>query len=309
MVRIGHQLFPCRRFHAAPEDVGVEGWVRNHREHVAVSRIERDKGAILSFHRLFRRLLETQVDGHDQAFAGRIGDFFQHAEPPSDRVDFDLLSACVTAQKAFPHALEAEFSDLVAHVVVLMRFEIVDVDLADIAEQMCGELTVQVMPRRRDLQTDARQVELMRLERHHLLPSETLCDSDWLVRRTAGLVGVGNFVSNLVRTGVTCEPFDRQRKIVGILGHDLRVERRARVDQRTVVAIEDQSARRGHPLEPNPVAISHLDIFFVMQNLQVVQAHRDQRQNREHHDGQRHDSRVQQRNPLIIASRNVELRH
>ena len=67
--------------------------------------------------------------------------------------------------------------------------------------------------------------------------------------------------------------------------------------------------RRGHTLEPNPVAISHLDIFFVMQNLQVVQAHRDQRQNREHHDGQRHDSRLQQRNPLIITSRDVELRH
>ena len=91
-----------------------------------------------------------------------------------------------------------------------MRFEIVDVDLADVAEQMCGELTVQVMPRGRYLQTDARQVELMRLERDDLLPSETLGDGDWLVRRTACLVGVGNFVSNIVRTGIAREPLDRQ---------------------------------------------------------------------------------------------------
>ena len=96
--------------------------MRNHREHVAVSRIERDEGAVLPGHRLLRRLLQIQIDSHDEAFAGRVGDFLEHAQPPPDRVNFDLLSAGVAAQKTFPHALEAEFSDLVAHVVVGMRF-------------------------------------------------------------------------------------------------------------------------------------------------------------------------------------------
>src|SRR5258708_3775810 len=51
MLRIGHQLAPCRRFHAAAKNVGVEGRMRNHCEYVAVIRIERDKSTVLAGHR------------------------------------------------------------------------------------------------------------------------------------------------------------------------------------------------------------------------------------------------------------------
>ena len=61
---------------------------------------------------------------------------------------------------------------------------------------MCGELAVQIMARGRDFETDAGQFELMRFERDHLLPIKALGDGDRLVRRTAVLVGVGNFVGN-----------------------------------------------------------------------------------------------------------------
>ena len=247
--------------------------MRNHREHVAVSRIERDEGAILPGHRLFRSLLEIEIDGHDDAFAGRVGNFLDHAEPPSDGVHFDLLSPGIAAQKTLPYALEAEFSDLVTHVVVGPLLEVVLGHLADVAEQMRGELAVQVMPRGGDLEADAGQVELMRLERHYLLPSKTLGDGDGLVGRAARLIGVGNFVRDVISSSVPLEPFDRQREVIGILGHDLRVERWSRIDERAVIAIEDQSARRGHALEANPVAIGQLDIFLMMQHLQVVQAH------------------------------------
>ena len=269
--------------------------MRNHREHVAVARIECDEGAVLPGHRLLGRLLEIEIDRHDEVFAGLVGDFLEHPQPPPDGVDFDLLSAGVAAQKTFPHALEAEFSDLVAHVVVGVRLQVGLGHLADVAKQMRGELTVQVMPRGRDLQADARQLELMRLERDHLLPSEALGDGDGLVRRAAGLVGVGDFIGDIVGAGVARESFDGERKIVGILGHDLSVERRPRIDQRQMIAIEDQAARRRHALETNPVAIGQLDIFLVVQDLQVVQAHGEEAQNREHHDGQRHDARFQQR--------------
>src|SRR5208283_2250233 len=180
MVRVGRQFAPRRRLHTAAKEVGVESRMRNHREHVAVSRIERDEGAVLSGHRLFRGLLKIEIDGHDDAFAGRVGNFLEHAQPPSDGVNFDLLSAGVAAQKTLPHALESEFSDLVAHVIVGPLLKIVPGHLTDVAEQMRGKLAVQVMPRGRYLQTDAGQIELMRLERHHLLPSKTLGDSDGL---------------------------------------------------------------------------------------------------------------------------------
>src|SRR5258708_19163043 len=185
MIRIGHQLFPRRRFHAAAKDVGVESRMRNHCEHVAVARIECDERAVLPGHRSLSGLLQIQVYSHDQAVAGRVGDFLEYAKSPPDRINFDLLPTRVAAQKTFPDVLETEFSDLVAHVVVRMRLEIVDRNLADVAEQMRGELAVQVVTRGRDLQTDAGQVELMRLERHDLLPSETLGDVDGLVMRAS----------------------------------------------------------------------------------------------------------------------------
>jgi hypothetical protein len=61
-------------------------------------------------------------------------------------------------------------------------------------------------------------------------------------------------------------------------------------------------------LDANPVAIRQLDIFLMMQNLQVVQAHGDQPENRKHQGGQRRDSRFQKRNGPV-AFRDVELRH
>src|SRR5208282_173458 len=160
MVRVGGQFAPRRRLDAAAEDVGVEGRMRHHREHVAVSRIERDEGAVLPGHRILRDLLEIEIDGHDDAFAGRVGNFLEHAQPPPDGVNFDLLSAGVAAQKTLPHALEAEFSDLVAHVIVGPLDQIVLGYLADVAEQVRGELAVQVMPGGGDLETDAGQIEL-----------------------------------------------------------------------------------------------------------------------------------------------------
>ncbi len=273
--------------------------MRNHREHVAVSRIERDEGAVLPGHRLLGGLLQIEIDSHDDALAGLVGNFLEHAQAPPDGVNFDLLSAGVAAQKTLPHALEAEFSDLVAHVVVGLLDQVVLGHLADVAEQMRGELAVQVMPRRGDLETDAGEIELMRLQRHDLLPSKTLGDGDGLIGRPPLLVGVGNFVRDVISARVALESFDRERKIVGILGHELRVERRTRIDQRAVIAIENQPARRGHAFDANPVAIGQLDIFLMMQNLQVVQAHGKEGENRKHQDAQGRDSRFQERGRSI----------
>ena len=169
---------------------------------------------------------------------------------------------------------------------------------------MRGELTVQVMPRGRDLQTDAGQVELMRFERDHLLPSETLGDGDGLVGRTAGLIGVGNFVRDLIGAGVALEPFDRQRKIVGILGHDLRVERRLACRP----ADDDCDRRPGRAARARAGGESGCDrrarhFPGDAEPAGSTGAPRRSAENREHHDGQRHDARFQQRHRPIIASR------
>ena len=93
---------------------------------------------IFPCHRLFRRLLHIEVERQHDALARMVGNFLQHAQPPPDRVDFDLLAAGLAAQERFPSALEAELPDLIAHLVAGLH-EIVAIDLADIAEQMSRE--------------------------------------------------------------------------------------------------------------------------------------------------------------------------
>src|SRR5215469_7611602 len=169
MVGVGDQFLPRRRLDAAAKDVGVEGGMRDHREYVAVARIDRDESAVLAGHRLLRRLLQIEIDRHYDAFAGSVRKFLEHAQPAPNGIHFDLLSAGIAAQETFPSALKPEFPDLVAHVVVVAALEVGLRHLADVAKQMRAHLAVQVMPRGSDLETDAGEIKLMRLERNHLL--------------------------------------------------------------------------------------------------------------------------------------------
>src|SRR5258708_7821360 len=109
MLRIGHQLAPCRRFHAAAKNVGVEGRMRDHREYVAIIWIERDESAVLAGHRLFGGLLQVEIDGHHDVLAGLVGNLLEHPEPPTDRVNLYLLTTCLPAPKTFAAPLEPEF--------------------------------------------------------------------------------------------------------------------------------------------------------------------------------------------------------
>ena len=164
------------------------------------------------------------------------------------------------------------------------------VDLADVAEQMRGELSVQVMARRCDFETDAREIELMRFQRDHLPPSQAFGHGDRLVGRAARVVGVGNLAGDVLRAGIALESFDRLGKIVRVLGHDYGVERRLGIDQRPMIAIEDQAARSRHAPDANPVAVGQLDILFMMEDLQVVEADRYQSEQQDHERGHRRDA-------------------
>src|SRR5260370_29028323 len=207
MARVRHQLAPRRRFHAAAEDVWIEGWMRDHREDVAVVGIERNESAVLAGHRLLRGLLQIEIDRHNDILSGLVGDLVEHPEPPSYRVNLDLLSARLAAQKSFADALEPEFSDLVAVMIVGLRDEIVLGDLADVTKQMRCELPVQIMARGRDFETDTRKFQLMCFERDHLLPSDTLRHGDWLVRPTAHSLRDRNFIRDMIPARITPQPF------------------------------------------------------------------------------------------------------
>ncbi len=110
--------------------------MRDHREDVAGVGIDRDQRAGPVAHRLLGRLLHVEVEAQHHALPGNLGNLAQQLEPAANRIDLDLLAPGLAAQLAFEYALEAEFSDLVAHPIVVGVAEIALGDLADVAEQM-----------------------------------------------------------------------------------------------------------------------------------------------------------------------------
>src|SRR5438046_784281 len=79
----------------------------------------------------------------------------EHAELAAERVHLDLLPAVLTVQTIFPVFLEPVLPDRVAHLVPGKPRELVDVDLADVAEQMSGHRAVEIVAARADLHRHA----------------------------------------------------------------------------------------------------------------------------------------------------------
>src|SRR6266436_1564298 len=176
------QRAPLRAPDAAREHVGVEGRVRDHREHLAAPWVERDdcpvglaEGAVGGF-------LKVTVEGECERPARAVRLFLQHPDATPERIHLHLLVTGVAAQVLVEGLLEARLADQVAaHVVAVVLRELALAHLADVAEEMRGERPERIVAFRRDPQRDAGQVELMRLERDHPLPVDVAPEHDALV--------------------------------------------------------------------------------------------------------------------------------
>src|SRR5579872_3296769 len=299
MVRIRHQLVPICSLDAAAEDIGIERRVARHREDVAVVGIERHQRAHLALHRLFRRLLHVEVQRQHDALARLVGDLLQHAQPASDRIDLDLLTTSLAAQERFPSALEAELPDLIAHLVAGLH-EVVAINFADVPQQMSRERAVQIMARRGDFEADAREIELMRFQRDDLRPFEALVDGDRLVLGPTFVICRIELVLDAGLSEQILQAGDGLIEVRRILRNEDRIEGWARIDQRAMAAIENQSARRSYASKPDAIAIGQLDKLGILNDLKVVEPDADQTEHRHHHRGNDDDAKFQLWNLAIF---------
>src|SRR5271166_1392332 len=124
----------------------------------------------------------------------------------------------------------------------------------------------------------------MGFERDDLGPFEALVDGDGLILGAALVIGGRELVGDAGLAEQFLEALDGLRKVGGILGNDYRIEGRTRIDQRTMLAIENQSAWSDNPSNPDPITIGEFAELGSLDYLEVVETNGDHGQRRHHHN-------------------------
>jgi hypothetical protein len=160
---------------------------------------------------------------------------------------------------------------------------------------MRGERSVRIRPARLHLDRHARQVELMRLERHDVVPLDVPFDDDAGVRRAARRRADApvELLGRLLQ--VVGEHRQRGGAVARVLGHEHDVEGRPVVHQQLAEAVVDQSARRRQTREPDAVVLGRGPHVAAANDLQEPQSGDQQRDtdggDRAHHDDPPHQRR------------------
>src|SRR4029453_6960443 len=159
---------------AAREGRRVEGRVRGKGPDRTVPRIEGDDRTRLRVplmvglrevdpvdDRLLRGALQLRVERGPDRVAGRDGcPQLDRADRPPERVDPQLAETRPPAQLFVERGLNSRLADLVAEHVALAGLQLDVRDLADVAEDVCGQVTIRVVADERVRERHARDIVL-----------------------------------------------------------------------------------------------------------------------------------------------------
>ena len=88
------------------EQIGIETWNADHRQHFAIARIDGDRPHRSPCERVHTRLLDTGIDGQVDVLPWGRRDPFQHAQGSTIRIDFDQFIAGLAVQQVLIGALD-----------------------------------------------------------------------------------------------------------------------------------------------------------------------------------------------------------
>ena len=223
------------------------------------------------------RLLQVAIDGEGEVVAGHVGHLLEDAHAAADGVHLDLLAAAVAAELIVPRALEARLADEVTLAQVLRGAvgQLALAHLADVAEHVRRERSVRIVALRRDLEGDARQLELVGLQRDDVVPLDVSADDDALVRRPLRR-RVDRLLDRLARRPeVMAQVPEDLATAARVLGDEHHVERWPVVDEDLAVAVVDDAARRGHADQPRAVVLGDRAHLRSAHDLEVPEPHAD----------------------------------
>ena len=274
------------------EAVDVEGGRRDHRQEIAVAWIHHDDRARVPLHRPFRGLLNATVHGGDHLRARARLALLDQAHGAAHRVDLDTLAAVLPAQVLVEQPLEAALADHLAAPVPAL-FELVVARLADVPEQVRGEAAGRVHALRLDLGDHARELELPLLHLRDVLQREAATHANGQER--VGL-HAGDRVLELPVGDAQERGHAAQHRVAALrvarqlTGDQGERERRAVVDERRAVAVEQDAARRRDRADPDPVPVRGVEEASALQHLEVPELPDDDDERHRDQDGHRHDA-------------------
>ena len=206
----------------------------------------------------------------------------------AERVDADLRLARLAAEVLVELRLDAGLPHLVAGAVELRpAVELRLRDLADVAEHLCRERLVRVVPQVRLLDLDARELGLVLVEVRDLVLPDRRLHRDRVER-------VGDPLVHLLREPRRRDledPGEPLDDVVAPLPRQVADPHLHRgpgdvVDDRLPVAVEDRPARRLDPDRPELVSLRGGEIRVAGEDLERPEPEEEHREDRERNDAE-----------------------
>ncbi|MNS56656.1 hypothetical protein D3C72_895210 [compost metagenome] len=265
---------------ALDEQVGVEAGVADHRQHVAIGRVEHHHRAAAVAQGLFRGQLQVGVQGQDDVLARGRGLVVEHTHHPALGVGLDLLVAHMTVQLAFVEVLDAGLADRLGAPVfgAVEGLGLFLVDAPHIAHRVGEMLGQRVLADELWFHLQAWQAELVHRHQGDLL----FAQADHQGHRLERLAATAQVLVELLAVVVGQAQHLGQgiehlgRVAAGPLAGHGQVEAGLVVGQHHAVAVVDQPALGGDGQHVHTVVFRYGGLLVVLQHLQHIEpAHQD----------------------------------
>ena len=276
------QVAPFGLRDAAREGRGIEAGCRDHGDHVAGDDVEHDDGAALVLlHLLHGEALDVEVDGQQRVGAGLALRPVEFANDATDGVDLDLNGAGTTPQIVLERALDALLAEPhgreLQHRIVAAG-EILVGDAAGVAHDVAHQLAFGIVARLAEIDEHAGQVGGVELEPRHLFPAEILAHHDGLGAAAAAQLAQQADLLRLAQAEDLVEALDQQVGAAATVRRCHGAEIVAVDGERHAAAVEDLAARRRQQPHVDAVLLGHRGEPVGLDDLQLVQAAGQRRQ-------------------------------
>ena len=284
------------------EIVGVGRGAADHGQHFAGARIESDDGAGPRAERLFGDLLQIEINGELNLFAGNGILLRKVIHFLADAVDDDAAHAVGAHQDVVVLALETGFADHVAGTqFAVAGFDLLFAGFTDVPGGVGEEAIGHITAARNGEHFEYGNIGAMRLDEIEIGAGGFRLDDDGL--KFGQIAGVLQLVVQIVDGDA--EAVGNGGEILfdefGIVAEEQNGKRGTIVDQDAAIAIEHASARRDDGNGANAILFGHLAVLVAVDDLQFPEA--EQQQADHAHDDVGDDGEPRLRQSIVTAKR------
>ena len=254
-VRVGGQRAVVGLADTVDEQVGIERGHADHRQHLAVARIDRHCRTGTPFECRLGRLLDARVDAQVEAAAGRGRMGFQHVLGAAVGVDLQQFIAGLAVQQILVGTLHAAAPDMAGALVAIrvQTLQVVGVDAPHIADHVGEQGAERIMPGQVRHHVDVGKAPAIDRETVDLVLGQVHLQRHAVEATALPQLLVERVDVVLVQRHHLAQSRQQAGHVLDLFGHHLQPERRHVVGQHHAVAVVDQPACRRDRARLDPV--------------------------------------------------------